>query len=355
MKLMYLTNGVSSCGGLERVLCIKTQHFIEEMQHEVAIIRLNEEGVPPFFEFHNKISFYDINLKYKNKIIQYFLYIQEVSRIVKEYQPDIFFVCDDGVKGLFLPLWLKTSAKLVYERHASLSFNNKPTFFQKLMRKAVSLYDAFVVLTPSCKQDWGGQNNIYVIANPLGEIPELSSALIYKRAICVGNLSYNKGYDLLIEALAKIKDLDWKVDIYGRGDQGYLSQKALRLGISSLKLQFKGENQKIDNEYRYSDFLILPSRTEGFGMVLIEAMAFGVPCIAFDCPNGPRHIIEDKVNGFLAKPEDIEDLARKIKNMLEISNIERQQMGFKAKSTSRSYFIDKIADDWQQLFSKLVS
>lgn len=353
MKLLYLTNGICGGGGLERVLCIKTRHFIEEQQHDVAVIRLNEQGQTPFFDFHENIHFYDIQLNTKNKFSRYFSYMQEVKRAVNDYQPDIIFVCDDGVKGLFVPLWLKGQAKLVYERHASLGFNNTPMALQKVMRKAVALYDAFVVLTPSCKQDWGNQANIHVIANPLTEIPEISSSLNTQRAICVGSLSHNKGYDLLIDALAQIKDLNWQVDIYGRGDQQYLRQQAESLGVSLEKLQFKGESQQIQQHYQQADFLILPSRTEGFGMVLIEAMAYGVPCIAFDCPNGPRYIIDDQENGFLAKAADPSDLAKKIQNMLELSAAERHKMGQTAKQTSQRYLVGKIANQWQELFFTL--
>ena len=353
MKLLYLTNGICGGGGLERVLSIKTHHFIAEQQHDVAIIRLNEQRRTPFFDFHPDIRFYDIELGTANKLSRYWVYMKAVARAVQDYQPDIIFVCDDGVKGLFVPLWLKTKAKLVYERHASLGFNNTPVAVQKLMRKAVRLYDAFVVLTPSCKQDWGNSTNIHVIANPLPHIPEQSSPLNTQRAICVGSLSHNKGYDLLIEALARIKDVPWQIEIYGRGDPSQLRAQALQLGVSLNQLQFKGESQQIDQAYQHADFLILPSRTEGFGMVLIEAMAYGVPCVAFDCPNGPRYIVDDQDNGFLAKAADPEDLAEKIQTMLTLSISQRQQMGRQAKHTSQRYLVDHIGDQWQQLFSQL--
>ncbi len=353
MKLLYLTNGICGGGGLERVLSVKTRHFISQQQHDVGIIRLNEQGKTSFFDFHPDIQFYDIELATTNKLSRYISYMKAVAHAVQDYQPDIVFVCDDGIKGLFVPLWLKTKAKLVYERHASLEFNNTAVPLQKLMRKAVRLYDAFVVLTPSCKQDWGNQQNIHVIANPLTDVPEQSSSLTSQRAICVGSLSHNKGYDLLIEALAKIKDMPWQVDIYGRGDQGQLRAQATHLGVSLDQLQFKGESQQIDQAYQQADFLILPSRTEGFGMVLIEAMAYGVPCVAFDCPNGPRYIIDDQQNGFLAKAQDPDDLAEKIQTMLALSTAQRQQMGRQAKHTSQRYLVDHIGGQWQQLFSQL--
>lgn len=353
MKLLYLTNGICGGGGLERVLSIKTHYFISQQQHDVGIIRLNEQSKKPCFDFHSNILFYDIELPKANKISRYISYMKAVANVVQDYQPDIIFVCDDGVKGLFVPLWLKTKAKLVYERHASLGFNNPSVGLQKLMRKAVTLYDAFVVLTPSCKQDWGNQKNIHVIANPLTDIPQKSSSLTSNRAICVGSLSHNKGYDLLLDALAKIKDSSWQVDIYGRGDQSQLRSQAKKLGISLDQLRFKGESRQIDQAYQHADFLILPSRTEGFGMVLIEAMAYGVPCVAFDCPNGPRYIIDDQKNGFLAKADDIEDLAEKIQTMLALSIPQRQQMGREAKHTSQRYLVNDIADQWQQLFSQL--
>lgn len=353
MKLLYLTNGVSGCGGLERVLCTKTNFFIEQYNYDITIITINESNDKRFFSFHEKVNFINIDIDGKNKISRYIYYMQSVSSLVKNISPDIILVCDDGVKGAFIPTWLKTSATIVYERHAALDLNAKSKYLKCLMIKAAKKYDKVVVLTPNCKYEWGDHEDIIVIPNPLSNSPLKKSRLNFKRAICVGSLNHNKGYDLLIESLAIMNNKSWHIDIYGYGDQDPLLEYAKERGVSLDKLNFKGGSKNIENEYLSSDFLILPSRTEGFGMVLIEAMSYGVPCIAFDCPNGPRHIISDTVNGYLAEPENIVDLAEKIEEMLSTSEEQKSMLSERAIETSKIYSIENIAKKWQEIFVKL--
>lgn len=355
MKLLYLTNGVAGCGGLERVLSSKTNFFIEEYNYDISVITLNEANGDRFFEFNQNIHFYNIEQKSKNKVNRYLHYIREVSRIVSETKPDIFLVCDDGVKGLYVPVWLRTSAKLVYERHAALELNSDSKIIQQIMILASKNYDKFVVLTPSCKKTWGDNNHVSVIPNPLAILPNKQSSLRFGRGICVGSLNHNKGYDLLIDALAQVPETNWHVDVYGRGPYTHLLDKAQKQSISYDQLCFKGESNNIDHQYLTADFLILPSRTEGFGMVLIEAMSYGLPCIAFDCPNGPRYIIENGKNGFLVDSENTSDLADAITEMLRLSDSQKAKFSQNALKTSQRYAIKNISEQWRQLFQTLKS
>lgn len=353
MKLLYITNGVAGSGGLERVLSTKTKFLIDKHNYHISIITLNESKHNNFFTFHERITFYNIDLTCTNKIKWLFYYISEVNRIIRIAKPDVILVCDDGLKGLYAPLWLKTSAKLIYERHAALQFNSKSRLVQKIMRQGPRVYDVFVVLTPSCKKDWGGHSNIQVIPNPLDSLPFEHSSLNHGRVICVGSISFNKGYDLLIDALSQVSHLEWHIDIYGKGNPAYLTDKARKLGIPSKRLKFKGVSNNIEDEYLTADFLILPSRSEGFGMVLIEAMAYGLPCIAFDCPNGPRHIIQDNINGFLVEPENPNALAAAIERMLKLSTTEKENFSNNALEKSHSYNIKNIGSQWNTLFQSL--
>ena len=221
------------------------------------------------------------------------------------------------------------------------------------MKYASKKYDRFVVLTPSCKEEWGANSNITVIPNPLAKIPYEQSSLNHGRAICVGSLSYNKGFDLLIDALAQVSEENWQVDIYGRGKQDSLINQAEKHDIHFNKVYFKGENKDIEKEYLTSDFLILPSRTEGFGMVLIEAMSYGLPCIAFDCPNGPRHIIDNGQNGFLVDSENTSRLAEAITKMINLSDKQKIDFSKNARKTSQRYVIEHIGKQWKDLFQNL--
>ena len=97
----------------------------------------------------------------------------------------------------------------------------------------------------------------------------------------------------------------------------------------------------------------MSSRFEGFGMVLIEAMSFGVPCISFDCPYGPADIIKEGEDGFLIKNDNIEGFSNKIIQLIENENL-RKEMGLKAKKNIQRFYPETILKQWDELFKSLI-
>ena len=100
--------------------------------------------------------------------------------------------------------------------------------------------------------------------------------------------------------------------------------------------------------------MAMTSRTEGFGMVLVEAMALGLPCIAYDCPCGPREIIQNNENGLLVENGNIDLFVQKMELLIEDENL-RLQMGKNAQESIGKYDIDSIMQQWKSLFESLVN
>jgi glycosyltransferase involved in cell wall biosynthesis len=97
----------------------------------------------------------------------------------------------------------------------------------------------------------------------------------------------------------------------------------------------------------------MTSRTEGFGLVLIEAMVSGLPCVAYDCPVGPRSIITDQENGFLVEDGNVDLFVEKLNLLIENEDI-RKQLGEKAKKSVANYDLDTIMQQWQDLFESVL-
>ena len=97
----------------------------------------------------------------------------------------------------------------------------------------------------------------------------------------------------------------------------------------------------------------LSSRFEGFGMVLVEAMICGVPCVSFDCPCGPSDIIKNGEDGFLVENDNIGLFASKLSILIEDAN-KRKMMGRKAKENVKRYLPEKILSQWDELFKSIV-
>lgn len=351
MKLLYITNGITGIGGLERVLSVKASYLADNLGYDICIVSLNEKAKEPFYKFSPKIVFRSIDVIKKKS--QYFLGIR---RIVKEFAPEVISVCDDGLKGFFVPLWIGGKAKIIYERHVSkdmVTHGKSPNLKQKVsllfMNIGSRLYDRFIVLTNDNKQQWRSKN-VEVIPNPLPFYPDSVSELDNKRIISVGKVSVQKGYERLSEAWKLIKHEypDWSIDIYG----SVSNNSKLSEIIKEAAIQINNPVKNIQNEYLTSSIYVLPSRFEGFGMVLIEAMACGVPCVAFDCRCGPRDIIKDGEDGFLVENGDIKQFAKQLSVLIEDEQL-RKKMGRNARRNIQRYDVSIIANKWDELFKIL--
>lgn len=356
MKLLYITNGVNGSGGLERVLSVKASGLAEKHGYDVHILGLNQGNEKPFYEFSPKIKFESI-LVAGNPLQYWKSYKKGIQNVVDEIQPDIISVCDDGLKGFFIPSFLKTKAKIIYERHASIRLNTdnslKGKLMQWLMQRQAAKFDKFIVLTKGNIKEWKA-SNLAVIPNPLSFESIIENPLNQKRIIAVGSHSFNKGYDLLVQIWKNIeKDFpDWQLDVYGKIDSKKTFLKmAEERGLKNIHFHLPVQN--IQAEYENSSVLVLPSRSEGFGMVLIEAMECGLPCVSFDCPSGPADIIKDGEDGFLIAPESIDEMVEKLSLLIENEEL-RKSMGQNAKENVKRFSPNIIVQQWDELFKKLM-
>ena len=199
------------------------------------------------------------------------------------------------------------------------------------------------------------EDNIITIADPLMFMHDADniSHLHNKNLVYVGRLSYEKGVMRLLRIWEHIYKCcpDYTLSVYGEGG----AKEDMVRYIREHKLQnviFNGFSSDLEAIYTSADLCLMTSDTEGFGMVLIEAMYYGVPCISFDCPVSPKEIIADA--GITVSCFDEEVYAKEVVDILK--NLQKHQyLQQKAIERARDFYIDKIADKWNALLHSQAS
>ena len=172
-----------------------------------------------------------------------------------------------------------------------------------------------------------------------------------KIAINVGRLTGDKRQKDLIEIWSKVENLNgWELWIVGSGEE----QQNLEQAICDFKVQDSVKmiphTSKIQEIYKQASLFLFTSRMEGFGMVLLEAMAFGIPCISYDCPSGPRDVIRNGINGVLIENGNKDEFVSAINNYISAPAELINRYGINALETVAKWNNAEIARQWDELF-----
>lgn len=373
MKLLYCIAGTYNSGGMERVLSNKA-NYLAAHGYDITIVTTDQRGQKPFFPLDERIECIDIDVNYEanngksfiNKLMHYPFkqakHRRRLTKIINERKPDVVIsmFCNDAS---FIPS-IKDGSKKVLEIHfcrfKRLQYDRTglwrlaDKWRNKNELKIAARYDRFVVLTHDDSRYWGNLPNMSVIPNAQAFTCLKPAPLDTKKVIAVGRYTYQKGFDLLLEAWAIVcrQVSDWQLCIVGDGElHDALSAQIQRLSLDG-KAVLCPATADIKSAYQGASILAMSSRYEGFGMVLIEAQSAGVPTVSFDCKCGPSEIIKDGVTGFLVKENDIQGLADRLLQLMQDDEL-RKTMGKAAFADSSRFSIERVMEQWTLLFDSL--
>lgn len=245
----------------------------------------------------------------------------------------------------------------VAQEHLQLGMN-EPGLLAEIKRWYPRL-DAVTTLTDADRADYeaalpDGGCRVVTIGNGLPDQVHPRSRQENRIVAAGGRLVWIKGYDLLIDAFAKVveKHPGWRLRVYGTGPRrDGLRARATALGLYNDVL-LMGPADDLEGEIAKASILAVSSRAEPFGMTIIEAFACGVPVVSFDCPRGPREIITDGHDGLLVPPEDAGALAEALIRLIDDEEL-RRRMAANALASADRYRIGEIAARWEAMITEL--
>ena len=331
-----------------------------ELNKKVKVVYLNKRDIIPNHESLrvalNSHNVFDIakEFNYAAKVLKHRK--KSMINYIKNCDSDVIISTRD-IFNEWLSLYGKQQTLKIGWEHNHFHDNYK--YAHKVVRSVKKL-DYLVLVSSDLEKYYKkrllGQKCMTVyIPNYIDSVPKKVSKLDEKRLISVGRLSPEKGYLDLLKLYRLInKDYpDWRLDIIGDGKDRELLEKYIEkynLGENVKLHGFQGK-EYIDKLMNKSSLYLMTSYTESFGIVLIEAMSHGIPCIAMDSAEGAREIINSGENGYLIRNRNFEMMAKKVEDLIE-SKSERVRIGKNARKSINKYTSEVVGEEWFSLIEE---
>lgn len=360
-KIQFIIPSLAG-GGAERVFSLLVKH-IDRNSFEPCLALLKKEG-PFLADLPADID--PIDLKSGKSRYAYW----KIIRLVRNIRPDI--ICTTlGYLNLitllasfFFPRGVKLCIRESTHVSESLKLEKYGRLFRRLYRRLYGKADRIICLSESMKRDLLAQfaipeHKIDVIPNPVEfdllrermveEPPvDLSRLQRSKTMISIGRLEYEKGHDLLIDAMT-ILDRDLNLILVGTGSRREELEELVRHKGLGDRVIFTGFLENPFSLTRFASLFVFPSRYEGFGSAIVEALSCGLPAVTFSGPTAAQEIITPGFNGCLSETMDSEALASAITQALG-HTFDAEAV---AEDAKRRFDVDRIVRKYEEVFSSV--
>lgn len=359
INICFYSGDITNSGGTERVAIIIANELNKFEKYNVSFLSLVEKKAEPFFELDSEISRHTIYDHVVRGITHIVGIINRTRKIIKEQNIDVLIDIDGILDMYTLPTKLFTKVKIISWEH--YNFYQHPVVpYRKYTRKMAARWaDAIVTLT---EEDMGYYtSNLHVrcpiqcIYNPIiwkESTQEYDSES--KMILSAGRLTYQKGFDILIDVAALfLKDYpDWNWVVLGDGEDREMLERKVREKGLDRQLLFPGNVDNIDEYYAKASLFVMTSRFEGLPMTLLETKPYKLPLVSFDCKTGPRELINDGANGYLISAFNQVQMKDRICQLIE-DREKRIEFSKHAQYNIERFEKKEIIDKWEKLLDNL--
>lgn len=352
MKVLILGGNFNNAGGTERVGSMLA-NGLSEAGYNIVLASISC-GDKTFFPLNKEIKVVSLFNKKGRTLYRSLSIVYKIRKLLKEECIDTLIVVETMLALFTLPAISGLPIKHICWEH----FNFNTDLGKKgrsIARQWAARYcDSVVTLTERDKQYWlqgtHHKSQITTIANPCPfPIKKYVKEENTKVVLAVGRLTYQKGFDMLLEAWVQVNLSmpDWTLIIVGEGEDKVKLTSFIKRNKLNDSVELVGNTNNMSGYYEKAEIFCLSSRFEGFGMVLIEALAFGLPIVSFDCEVGPAEILEG-TGSILVRQNDTELLASSLVNLMKDSE-QRKAISLKSIEKAEVYQPENIIAQWINL------
>lgn len=346
-------------GGIERVVSNLMREW--EKNYEIALLVKDEKSVS-FYDLPEKVQRYSIEEPLqlnmhnrKQRIIEVFKNAvkshKKLKKALKEIEYDYVYTTTP-LNSLEVYCASKNcERKMIISEHASAYAVNK---VYRVIKKIVYPKAKCIVVPNkmdcSVYEGWGCTT--HYIPHYVTFQATFQNSLNTKIALNVGRYTADKRQKELIQIWANIEDKNgWNLWIVGKGEEeNNLREEIEKNGVED-SVRLVPYTRDISEIYGQASLFLFTSWMEGFGMVLLEAMSFGIPCISYDCPSGPRDVVKDGENGYLIPNSDKEQFSKVLCRTMHLPDTELRALGAGAFETVKKWDNGDISKCWNRVFS----
>lgn len=366
-KVTVLIDQFHQHGGIEKLVGIKANYWSRVFNYNVTVLSTEQKEKAHVYSINKAVKFIDLKINY-NRLKSYFslsnialliLNIYKIQKYILKEKPEFIVVASHIPITYILPFLIKPTTKIIKEFHFTRFYDsvNRNGFKNKVLNFIESKYDTLVVLSRE-ERTFYNSKNTEIIANPVIDNPELSINLDAEKeliACAVVRSAPVKRLELLVEIweLFSRKNPNWKLYIYGELEDAYGSKIKNLVKNKRLNEQviFKGNSSNIQEELSKTKVLLLTSEQECFPMVILEANSVGVPVISFDCPTGPRNIINDNIDGLLVENNNVAKFVDVLEGFSTNEQIQNK-LKINALLNVKKYNLEHIMNLWNSIIFK---
>lgn len=346
-------------GGYEKAM-ITTANLFAAKGNKVTLLIIDHTAAT-YYPVHPQVQVIQRNMNFGitqrgntiSRKIKMWRETKQFARLIRQLKPGYLICAEYPIAIAAILGGVSKYTKVFSWEHHHFHTLELNRFWQYLFKKTYYKLDAVVCLNKDEQACYLPFNNKATVIPNFIEPPAVTEQVKKEyQLLSVTRFNHIKGIDLLMQAAKQLlpQHPGWKWKVIGYGEQKEEFLSFIRQEHLTGQLIYQAADKTdITQEYQSASIHVMTSRNECFPLVLLEAMSNGLPCIAFDCDTGPRHIIQNEVTGLLVPKEDVQAMTEAV--ILLVKDEEKQYgMSVRAKEAVKQFYPGNVYSLWEQLF-----